>query len=191
MTDKALYPELEDHLKKLAEGFGRLTLPLHAYIAGGVAVNYHTRIRMSDDVDIQWSHKVVIPKELQIFEVINPDDPDDVLNITMDGSFGDYLGSFHPDWEKDSIMVGQVGDIVIHVISAVDLAVSKLARYAERDREDIAALIQAGLLNSAEFDVRANEALQYYAVGDTSYIVYNIQDTIKLIEAYEGEKERK
>ena len=184
--ERKLYPELEAHLRKLSERVGKLKMPLHAYIAGGVAVNYHTGVRMSDDVDIEWSHRIAIPPDMMLFEVANPDDPADMIIVTMDGEFGDYLGSFPPDWKRDSIEICQIGDIVLHVILAVDLAVSKVARFADRDREDIEALARFGLISSKDFQLKSTEALDYY-VGDTTYIQYNIRDALELIKVIESD----
>ena len=42
-------------------------------------------------------------------------------------------------------------NIVLYVIDAVDLAVSKVARFSERDREEIRALAQLGLVDMEVF----------------------------------------
>lgn len=182
---RRLYPELQAHLHKLADRIGPLKMPVHAYIAGGVAVNYHTGVRMSDDVDIAWSRRVAIPPDMQIFEAVNPNDPTDVIFVTMDGEFDDYLGSFHPDWKNEAPEICQIGDIVLHVISPVDLAVSKIGRFQERDREDIEALAHFELISSQEVAARAAEAIDFY-VGDTTFIQYNLRDAIALIKAIES-----
>ncbi|NPD17729.1 hypothetical protein HOY34_21350 [Xinfangfangia sp. D13-10-4-6] len=185
-----LIPELHDHLQKLADRLGKLRMPVHAYIAGGMAVNFHTGIRMSDDVDIQWSHKVAIPPDLRVFPAINPDDPSDVILVTMDGEFGDYLGTFPPDWKEKSILIGEVGDLVLHVINPLDLATSKVGRYQERDREDIQALARAGLIDSESFSQRIDDALDYY-VGDITFVQYNKRDAVELVEEIENERRQK
>jgi len=183
--ERKLYPELEAHLRRLADRLGSLRMPVHAYIAGGVAVNYYTGVRMSDDVDIMWSRRVAIPPDMQIFEVANPDDPTDVMIVSMDGAFGDYLGSFHPDWMADAPEVCQIGDIVLHVISPLDLAVSKIARFQDRDREDIEALARFNLISSEDVATRADEAIEFY-VGDTTFIQYNRRDAVELVKAIES-----
>ena len=52
--------------------------------------------------------------------------------------------------------------VEVRLLSPVDLAVSKLARFAEHDQEDIRALAAAGLLNSKDLRKRAEEALRHY-----------------------------
>lgn len=173
--------ELQNHLEKLSERLGPLRVPLRAYVAGGIAVNYHTGHRMSDDVDIKWSHRVGIPPDLQIFDVPDPDDPSDVRFITMDGSFSDVFGSFPPDWEDNAPEVAESGDIIIHVMDPTDLAVSKVARFQDRDREDIRQLALHGLIDPEIFATRMQEALDFY-VGDTTFIQHNAADAIAIVK---------
>lgn len=149
-------------------------------------MNFHTGARMSDDADISWSRKVAIPDDLKIFEVVNPEDPTDIRLVTMDGEFGDYLGSFHPDWKKDSIFVGQIGDIMIHVINPLDLAVSKLGRFQDRDRQDIEILAQHRLFTSDQLHARGAEAIEEY-VGDTTFIQYNLREAVEMVRRIERE----
>ena len=180
MSEPKLIPELRAHFKALAERFGKLKTPLHAYIAGGIAVNYHTGYRMSRDVDVKWSHRVAIPPEMQLFHVQNPEDSKDIILVGFDGNFADTLGSFPPEWEEKSIEICRVGDIALHIMNPVDLAVSKVARFHERDREDIKKLASDGLIDLDRFKQRAQEALDIY-IGDTTFIKYNLRDAISII----------
>lgn len=180
MGEKMLILGLEAHFEKLSERLGQLKVPLHAYLAGGIAVNYHTGHRMSDDVDVKWSHRVAIPPDMQLFEAADPADPNDVRVITVDSGFSDVLGSFPPDWEKRSPLIAEVGDIRIHVMDPVDLAVSKVSRFQDRDRDDIRELAAQGLIDIEKFSERMEEALEFY-VGDTTFIRYNLQDALEVI----------
>lgn len=186
MQKRLLLTEIDEQIAKLAERTGPLKQPVHAYIAGGTAITYHTGARMSDDVDIQWSRRVAIPPDLQVFPVHHPDDPQQVYLVTMDGGFGDFLGSFHPDWKDDAPMIARHGDIILHMITALDLAVSKLGRFIEQDRADIEALAADGLLVSTELQARGMEAIDYF-VGDTTFIVHNLRDAVEIVKKYEAE----
>jgi hypothetical protein len=70
------------------------------------------------------------------------------------------------DAYKDSmpLKLGGIDPKVVEVrlLSPVDLAVSKLARVAEHDQEDIQALAVEGLLNAKGLKKRAEEALKRY-----------------------------
>lgn len=185
MAHKKLLPELQDHIQKIADRVGNLKVPVHAYLAGGMAVNYHTGTRMSQDVDIQWSHRLAMPPDLQTFEVVDPEDPEEFHVVSMDGGFGDYLGSFHPDWMQDSIEIGRFGDIVLHVISALDLAVSKIGRFTDRDRDDIRDLAEEGLFTPDALEARGKEAIEFY-VGDTTFIEYNLRDAVEIARNHDA-----
>ena len=72
-------------------------------------------------------------------------------------------------------------NIVLAVIDAVDLAVSKAARFGTRDREDIRALARLGLVDMEIFANRAEEALSCY-VGDMTFVRCNLADAREMIE---------
>lgn len=93
--------------------------------------------------------------------------------VVMDGNFNDVLGSFPPGWKDRSQEVQRIGSMVLHVIDPVDLAVSKVARFSERDREDIHALAGFGLVDPEAFARRGKEALDC-CVGDLTFVRYNL-----------------
>ena len=66
------------------------------------------------------------------------------------------------------------------MLSPVDLAVSKLSRFDEEDRNDIRRLAQVGLLEEKEFRVRAGEALATY-VGQRDRVRLSIELACKVI----------
>ena len=51
MTARQLLPALYLHLQSLSKRLGEIGEPVEARIAGGIAVNYYTGHRMSDDVE--------------------------------------------------------------------------------------------------------------------------------------------
>ena len=66
--------------------------------------------------------------------------------------------------------------VQLRVFSPIDLAVSKISRFSEQDRNDILALAERGLFTASQLRTHAEEALQYY-VGDTNWV----RGTIDLI----------
>ena len=168
------------HLSELSRRLGPLPEPVHAWLAGGFAVHFYTAYRMSDDVDIKWSHKIAIPPDMQTFEMDPPGSAADAGVVVMDGSFSDVMGSFPPEWEARSQEVHRFDNMVLHVIDPVDLAVSKVARFTERDREDIQALAERGLIDQETFARRADEALEHY-VGDLTFVRYNVRDAMEIV----------
>ena len=184
--DRSLPEELVRHLAELSRRLGPLAEPVQAWLAGGFAVYYYTRHGTSLDVDIKWSHRIAIPPDMRIFEISESGSETGTHAVVMDGNFGDVLGSFPPDWEKRARELHRFDNIVLSVIDAVDLAVSKVARFSDRDREDIRALAQLGLVDPEVFARRAEEALSCY-VGDVTFVRCNLADAREIIESVKPE----
>ena len=204
----ALPAGLVRHLAELSGRLGPLAEPLCAWLAGGFAVHYYTQQRLSGVVDIRWSRRIAIPPDMQtryytqqrlsgVVDIrwsrriaIPPDMQTFEMDargssagkqiVVMDGSFTDVMGSFPPDWEERSQDARSFGNMVLHVIDPVDLAVSKVARFSERNREDIQALAERGLIDPDTFAKRSDEALECY-VGDLTFVRYNAGDATEIV----------
>jgi len=66
-------------------------------------------------------------------------------------------------------------------LTPVDLAVSKLGRFSTQDRDDIAALAQRKLIDSAALRRRAEEALVSF-VGDTQRVRGSIDIACRIVD---------
>ena len=64
--------------------------------------------------------------------------------------------------------------IEVRLLSPLDLATSKIARLSDQDRDDIARLGRAGLIQAAALRQRAEEALGGY-VGDVARVRNSIE----------------
>ena len=69
----------------------------------------------------------------------------------------------------------------VRLLSPVDLAISKLARFAEHDQEDIRALATEWLLNSKDLKRRAEEALRHY-IGNPDPIKTSITLACRMVD---------
>ena len=69
----------------------------------------------------------------------------------------------------------------VRAFAPVDLAVSKIARFAQHDQEDMRALAHAGLITADEVRVRAEQALGNY-VGNLASVRTSIELACKLIK---------
>ena len=127
-----------------------------------------------------WPARIPIPPDMQIFEVPNPDDPHDRHLVAMDGGFSDVPGSFPPDWVTQAEEVCRAGNIAVLKIDPVDLAVSKVARFSDRDREDIRQLAVQGLVDLSLFVERMEEALDCY-VGDTTFVRLDFEEAKEIV----------
>jgi hypothetical protein len=129
---------LAEGLRKL---FGQLEArlalnrPLAVYLAGGMAVHLYTANRVTTDVDAEFGARVLIPNDLMV-EVTLEDGSPQV--IYLDTNYNSTFALMHEDYQDEAIPVDLGLDkIKLYVLSPVDLAVSKIARLADNDREDI------------------------------------------------------
>lgn len=70
----------------------------------------------------------------------------------------------------------------VFLLSPVDLAVRKIDRFAEHDREDIAALARERLLSPEAFRERAEQALSHY-VGNQDRVRSNLREAARIVES--------
>lgn len=161
-------------------------LPIKLYVAGGAALHLYTGGRVSADIDGMFSRRVVIDDDLEV----SYRDPDGRARILyLDRNYNDTLGLMHEDAYKDSRRLdlpGLDGKVVeVRLLSPLDLAVSKLARFSDQDREDIRQLAVAGLIDAKSMRARAEGALKAY-VGDTRSVQTSIDLACRLISPSPG-----
>ncbi|MCP5197908.1 MAG: hypothetical protein H6974_14155 [Gammaproteobacteria bacterium] len=158
-----------------------LAEPVRAILVGGAAVHVLTRARISKDVEAIFSRRILLPQDLLIRYTDEQGLP---RQLAYDYNYFSELGLLHPDAEQDAIPLGAVGSapLVLAVLHPVDLAVSKLARFQDQDRQDMATLASKGMLTAAALEARVSEALNYY-VGNTRWIQYNLKEAVALITA--------
>ena len=151
-------------------------LPVRMYVAGGSALHFYTGERVSLDVDAAFSRQIVLPENLEIAY----QDADGAARLLyFDRNHSDTLALMHEDAQDDSVPLtledidAKVLDV--RLLSALDLAVSKLSRFASQDRDDIAALARHGLITSKALRERAEAALLGY-VG----VIDRVQGSINL-----------
>ena len=107
--------------------------------------------------------------------------------VSLDNNFTPMLGPLHEDYVEDAIQLQtrfKDSPLWIYVVTPEDLAVSKLGRYSERDREDILTLLRKNKMTLSSFEKRANDAISYY-VGNASVVKSHLRQVISL---YEGSK---
>lgn len=106
--------------------------------------------------------------------------------LYFDRQYNDTLGLLHENAYEDSVALEIEGIdrslIDLRVLSPTDLAVSKIARMAPNDREDISSLAAAGLLDADVVRRRADEALAGY-VGDPRMVRIAIDEAGEIIRA--------
>ncbi|MFK4705603.1 F420-0:gamma-glutamyl ligase-like protein [Roseateles asaccharophilus] len=153
--------------------------PLVVVVAGGAAVHLYTGARVSKDLDAEFLARVLKPDVV----VAYTDSDGTERTVHLDRTYTTTLGLLHEDYLDRSGLTGwTVPGLEVRVMSPVDLAISKLARWAEHDQADVRSLIDAGLLNRDSFERLANEALSYF-VGNTMPVRRSIEEALSMFPA--------
>lgn len=183
-TRTALAEGLRELFKQLEE---RLSLrsPINVYLAGGMAVHLYTASRVTTDVDAEFGSRVFIPNDL-IVDVTLEDGTRE--SVYFDTNYNSSFALMHEDYLDDAIPLDLgVEQIKLHILSPLDLAVSKIARFADNDKEDIADLVRLGLTTADEIEQRATSALGGY-VGGLAMLRLNLRDAVALARQVEAEQ---
>jgi hypothetical protein len=196
VTPKIKAPKIkaqDAYLKAFAEVLSRIqqalkgsvpdALPVRMYVAGGAALHLLTGARVSEDVDAVFSKRVLLNEEIEV----SYRDPDGRARLLyLDRNYNDTLGLLHEHAHKDAQPVAVPGIdkklIDVRVLLPIDLAVTKLSRFADQDREDILLLAREGLIDAASLRKRAEQALGGY-VGDLNSVRNSIDIACRLIDS--------
>ena len=152
-------------------------------VAGGAALQLHIGTRASEDIDATFSRRFVLSDDLSV----SYRDVDGRARILyLDRNYNDSLGLLHENAFEGSVSVSIPGVnaklIDVRVLGPLDLAVSKLSRFADQDRLDIEALARERLINAKALRRRAEQALSGYA-GDIEVVRNTIDIACRLIDA--------
>ena len=165
-------------------------LPVSMYIFGGGAVHFYTGDRDSIDIDAKFSHRIVLPDDLEV-SYRAPDGAAKLLYFNR--QFNDGFALVHEDAYRDSVLLklSEIDSKVLNIrlLSALDLAVSKISRFADHDRQDITALARRGLIDSNSLRNRAEEAMKSY-VGNLARLQTSIDLACNIVATVEMHKEK-
>jgi len=157
--------------------------PIVMYLAGGAAMHFYTGARMTDDVDAVFNRKLLVPADLA---VIYRDAEGKARSVYFDVNYNESYALLHEDAHQDAVRLPLKGieGARIFVLQPVDLALSKLARFSEIDREDILELARNRLVTAQALRERAEAALPHY-VGNPVPLRTSIDLTYRDIKALE------
>jgi hypothetical protein len=181
----AAFRELASRIEATLEDATPAVLPIRMYVAGGAALHFHTGERVSVDVDAVFSRRIALPERL---DVAYRDHDGAARLLYFDRQYNDTLGLMHEDAHDDSLPLTLDGIdsyvLDVRILTPLDLAVSKLGRFSEQDRSDIAAL---AAWSGQRFEHRSEGAgsatwLRGY-VGDTRRLQGNIASAAKIVAA--------
>jgi hypothetical protein len=185
-TRKEYLAALAEIARRIAASLGNVApqaLPIRMYMAGGAALHFYTGERVSRDVDAAFSHRIALPDNL---EVAYRDADGAARLLYFDRNYNDTLALLHEDAYDDSQPLALPGVeakvLDVRLLTPLDLAVSKLGRFASQDRDDIAALARHRLIDGASLRQRAEEALTAY-VGDTARVSNTIDIACRIVDS--------
>lgn len=179
--DTGLAKGLAQLFHELEQKLG-LKRQVNAYLAGGMAMHLYTGSRFTTDVDAEFDARLLLPADLSVMTTL--DDGSDQM-LYLDTNYNPTFALMHEDYQLDAQAI-DIGTrmLRLHILSPVDLAVSKLSRFAANDQEDIATLVRAGLTGGERISSRAREALSGY-VGNTSTLLSHLEAAVRLAKAAE------
>ena len=172
-----MFRELEKRLEPKKE--------VAVYLAGGLGVYLYTGLRISGDIDAEFGARVLVPSDLMLDVSLENGEK---RTLYFDTNYNPMFALLHEDYQQDArLMDIGTGALKVHLLSPVDLAVSKIARFQDNDREDIEALVREGLVTAREIEQRAHEALPGY-IGEMWKVERNIDDAVSLAQKVEAER---
>ncbi|WP_019503376.1 DUF6036 family nucleotidyltransferase [Pleurocapsa sp. PCC 7319] len=155
------------------------------YLFGGCAMHLHTQARTSNDVDAELLSipQLQLSTLKQAIQSVDFDDENGFpRSLDWDGGFDLSFAPVDPAYDERATLIHITKSrlIFIYLVSAVDLAVSKLGRFESVDRQDIQRLYQQGLFDEQDFLDIASEAKKYYCVA-IDKLQFNIDLTVEFL----------
>jgi hypothetical protein len=152
------------------------------YVAGGAAMHLYTGERISNDVDAVFSKRIALPSDLEV----TYQDPDGAARLLyFDRQYNDTFALMHEDAHDDSVPLTlksiDPSILDVRLLSALDLAVSKISRFSSQDRDDITTLAKHGLIKSAALRRRSEQAMENY-VGNLDTLKGAIDLACRIVE---------
>ena len=184
----AAFREIINRIAASLEGLPKRALPIRMFVAGGAALHFYTGERVSQDIDAAFSRRIALPDDLDV----HYRDADGAARLLyFDRQYSDTLGLMHEDAYDDSVPLTLKGIdskvLEVRLLTPLDLAVSKLGRFASQDRDDIAQLARRKLITATALRRRAEDALKGY-VGDTARAQGSIDLACRIIADVQARK---
>lgn len=159
----AAFTEIVQRIAAPLRGLPKRSLPVKMFVAGGAAMHLYTGERMSNNVDAVFSKRIALPTDLEVAY----QDPDGAARLLYFArQYNDTFALMHQDAHDDSVPLTLKGIdasiLDVRLLSALDLAVSKISRFSSQDRDDMATLARRGLIRSTPLRRRSEQAMGNY-----------------------------
>ena len=175
--------EMLDRIDASLRAGGHVDPPVIMYLAGGVAVNFYCGTRYTEDVDASFSQRLVLPRDLTVnYRRSDGSEAFIYFDANCNTSFALLREGFEERAQEWPGLGGGQRLIEVHVLAPLDLAVSKIARFSEQDREDIHALAGEGYFTTGQLRAHALAAMRDY-VGDKRPLLTSIDVICRALES--------
>ncbi len=157
---------------------------IEVYIAGGAAVHFWTRARVTGDVDAEFGARYRPGDDIVLYRTSEGEDKP----VYIDRQYNSMFGLLHEGYRQNAYSVGaRLGGgtaFHIHVLSPVDLAISKIAWWAEHDQQDVVEMARQGLIDPDELQSKANEALATAVGFNAGMVAVNIREAVDHVRQF-------
>lgn len=173
-------------MSRIERGLGpkRPAQPVVVCVAGGAAMHFYVGGRFSEDIDAKIMARVIL--DAQDLQVTYRGEDGHARLLYFDTQYNDSFALLHHNAYDDARGIDVKGvdhrRLEVKLLTPLDLAVSKLSRFSEQDRDDIRALAGAGLIDADSLRRRAEAALPDY-VGNMERIKASIDFACRLVLA--------
>ncbi|NNJ13979.1 hypothetical protein CSV86_001165 [Pseudomonas putida CSV86] len=150
-----------------------------AYIFGGCALHMLTNARGSADVDAELEIAAGVNRT-EIIALLDGEPEDYELNgrdmqVQYDTRFNTSLCPIHEDFNERAIPLSpgqEAARLQVFVAATIDLIITKLGRFTDRDHEDIRTLIRTRNVNLKSLDMLARQAIDYCPCDKSTTLSY-------------------
>ena len=185
------FAEIAARIAATLSEVGGAQRPVKMFLAGGAAVHFYTGARTTSDVDAAFSTRLLLPDDLDVNYI---DAMGQARLLYFNRHYNDTRSLMHEDAQDDSLPVPVFGVdatlLEVRLLTPVDLAVSKIARFEGHDQRDIESLARGGLITADAVRQRADDALGGY-VGNVSGVRVSIELACQLIARVVARREDK
>lgn len=148
--------------------------PLKITLVGGAAIWFYCENNNYNEVNAIFSQKILLP-QISIPLYNNKE-------LTWGVQYSNSIRLLHDYAEDDTIFIANIKNkINLSILNPIDLAVTKIDRYSEDDKNDIINLSKKGLIEDSILERRVKEALSYY-VGNTRILNANLKFALESIK---------
>jgi len=168
-------------MKRIEGAAGAQIEPVVLCVGGGAALHLYTGARPAKDIDAAILSEFLPPSNLNVaYSGVDGHARLLYFDTQFDGAFS----LLHARAYKDSLPVTLAGvdakRLDVRLLTPVDLAVSRLARFDRQDADDVGALARAQLIGVEALRRRAEGALAGYE-GDSQRVRESLEEALELV----------